>query len=357
MHIVVGMSGGVDSSVAAYLLHKEGHKITGLFMKNWNEDDYLSHCAATQDEADARTVCDRLGIALHTVNFAQQYWDNVFEYFLSEYKNNRTPNPDILCNKEIKFKTFLDHALDLGADAIATGHYAQIKLQSGKYELWCGVDDNKDQSYFLYQLNQHQLKHALFPIGSYYKSKIREIARTQGFITHNKKDSTGICFIGEKRFNDFLSQYLPAKPGRIESPEGEILGEHQGLMYYTIGQRKGLGLGGKADSVEKPWYVADKDAASNTLIVVQGSNHPKLFKQRLKCQQVHWISPPGPSSALMCLAKIRYRQAPQACTINIAENTDELIVDFLEPQRAITPGQAIVFYNQKHCLGGATIVE
>lgn len=356
MRVIVGMSGGVDSSVAAYLLMQQGYTVEGLFMKNWEEDDTSSFCSATEDEADARTVCDRLGIPLHTANFAKDYWDNVFEYFLAEFRANRTPNPDILCNKEIKFKSFLDFSLELGADAIATGHYVRSHNKNNLFVLNKGLDPDKDQSYFLCRLNQHQIKHALFPLGGFKKPQIREIAEAQGFINHNKKDSTGICFIGERRFDDFLSQYLSPKPGLIKTLDGETLGEHQGLMYYTIGQRKGLGIGGKRDQNEQPWYVAEKNALSNDLIVVQGHNHPALFHTQLDCDQLHWISPPAPVFPYSCNAKTRYRQSDQACTIIFNGDSDQLHVTFEQPQRAITPGQTIVFYQDEQCLGCGVIL-
>ena len=280
----------------------------------------------------------------------------MFEYFLSEYKANRTPNPDILCNQEIKFKAFLEYALKIGADVIATGHYAGINQTSDSlYSLYKGMDENKDQSYFLHRLNQYQLKHSLFPLADYAKPKIRQIALEQGFITHNKKDSTGICFIGEKRFNEFLSQYLIAVPGEIKTPEGKIVGKHNGLMYYTIGQRKGIGIGGQADNEGGAWYVADKRAADNTLIVVQGHDHPLLFKSSLECNQLHWISGSAPTFPLNCKAKTRYRQVDQACTVLLDATTNQVHVDFEQPQRAITPGQSVVFYRDNICLGGGVI--
>ncbi len=355
MTIMVGLSGGVDSSVAALRLIEQGHHVEGLFMKNWEEDDSSEYCSAAEDLADAAAVAQTLGIKLHTVNFSSEYWDRVFSYFLDEYRAGRTPNPDVLCNREIKFKAFLDYALQLGADAIATGHYAGIEKHDDFYQLIRAKDDNKDQTYFLYLLNQHQLSHALFPLWDIDKADVRTMALKAGLQTHNKKDSTGICFIGERRFRDFLSQYLPAQPGNIETPQGEKLGTHQGLMYYTIGQRQGLGIGGIKGSGETPWFVAAKDLQRNVLIAVQGKKHPLLFTPALLANQIHWIAQP-PQLPLRCLARCRHRQPLQPCCVTLQEH-DTLHVAFDEPQRAVTPGQAIVFYQQQLCLGGATIKE
>lgn len=352
--IIVGISGGVDSSVAALLLQQQGYEVEGLFMKNWEEDDDEDYCAAEQDLADAQSVCDDLGIKLHSVNFASEYWDRVFKHFLDEYSAGRTPNPDILCNKEIKFRAFLDYALTLGASRIATGHYARVKIENGKAHLLRGIDKNKDQSYFLYTLNQNQLSHSLFPIGAYQKDEIRALAKKHGFTTHDKKDSTGICFIGERRFDTFLKQYLPAKPGIIESTEGEPLGQHSGLMYYTIGQRKGLGIGGMKDSSENPWYVVDKDINNNRLIIAQGHNHPRMLHNVLECKQCHWIDNTEPDEASSYTAKIRYRQSDQACRMT-KMGADHYKIIFEEQQRAITPGQSVVFYSNDICLGGGII--
>ncbi len=355
MTIMVGLSGGVDSSVAALRLIEQGHRVEGLFMKNWEEDDSSEYCSAAEDLADATAVAQTLGIKLHTVNFSSEYWDRVFSHFLDEYRAGRTPNPDVLCNREIKFKAFLDYALQLGAKAIATGHYAGIEKHDDGYQLIRAKDDNKDQTYFLYLLNQHQLSHARFPLWDIDKTDVRAMALKAGLQTHNKKDSTGICFIGERRFGDFLSQYLPAQPGNIETPEGEKLGTHQGLMYYTIGQRQGLGIGGVKGSGETPWFVAAKDLQRNVLIAVQGKQHPLLFAPALLAKQIHWIAQP-PRLPMRCLARCRHRQPLQPCSVTLQEH-DTLHVAFDEPQRAITPGQAIVFYQQQVCLGGATIEQ
>ena len=351
--IILGMSGGVDSSVAALMLLDQGYEVEGLFMKNWEEDDDAEYCAAEVDLGDAQSVCDSIGIKLHSVNFATEYWDRVFETFLDEYRAGRTPNPDILCNKEIKFRAFLDHAQGLGASRIATGHYVRVRQQGQQFELLRGIDDDKDQSYFLYTLNQQQLSHALFPVGEYEKPLVRQIAEEKGLATHDKKDSTGICFIGERRFDTFLQQYLPANPGDIVTTEGEKIGRHNGLMYYTLGQRKGLGIGGRKDAAEDAWYAVAKDLDHNALIVGQGQHHPALYHTHLECDQLHWVNPVH-VDGLECTAKIRYRQADQHCRIELI-NDDRLRVHFTDAQRAITPGQSIVFYQQEVCLGGGTI--
>ena len=347
------MSGGVDSSVAALLLIEQGYHVEGLFMKNWEEDDSEEYCTATEDLADAQSVSDALGIKLHTVNFSTEYWDNVFEYFLEEYRSGRTPNPDIMCNKEIKFKAFLDYALDLGADFIATGHYARIDHSSGEIKMLKGVDENKDQTYFLYTLQQHQLAKSLFPVGELEKPVVRELAQKAGFDTATKKDSTGICFIGERKFTEFLQRFLPAQLGEIVTPEGEVIGQHQGLMYYTLGQRQGLGIGGLKTSSDEPWFVVDKNMDKNQLIAGQGHNHPLLLKQQLSASQLHWVAGKAPANTFTCKAKIRYRQAEQACSVVV--DGDTCVVCFDEKQRAITPGQSLVFYNGNICLGGGII--
>lgn len=351
------MSGGVDSSVAAYLLIKQGYQVEGLFMKNWEEDDTDSYCAASIDVEDAQQVCDKLGIKLHRVNFAAEYWEHVFEHFLQEYKAGRTPNPDILCNKEIKFKAFLDYALHISANYIATGHYVRKQNNpDGSVSLLTGLDNNKDQSYFLYALNQHQIKHALFPIGELEKSEVRKIAAEQGFDNHAKKDSTGICFIGERKFKTFLNQYLPAQPGEMVTPEGIVVGKHDGLMYYTLGQRKGLNIGGTKAFDELPWYVLDKDIEKNQLIVGQGHNHPRLLAQSLCFTQANWISGQPPLLPFQCAAKTRYRQKSQPCEIiKVADSCYQ--VKFHAPQWAVTPGQSVVFYDNEICLGGGIITD
>lgn len=354
LRIAVGLSGGVDSSVAALLLKEQGHEVFGLFMKNWNEDD-ADVCPAAQDLRDAQQVCDKLGIELHTVSFAEEYWDRVFAHFLAEYQAGRTPNPDILCNREIKFKAFLDYAMMLGADKIATGHYVRSREQNISWQLLKGIDHHKDQSYFLYTLGQVPLAKSIFPIGDLEKPAVRQLAEQQGLITHNKKDSTGICFIGERRFKTFLQQYLPAQPGKMVNENGKVIGQHDGLMYYTIGQRQGLGIGGTQSGTEDPWYVADKDLTRNELTVVQGHNHPLLLKSELTATQLTWISGTAPTFPLQCHAKTRYRQADQACTVT-SLGKDQALVQFESPQRAITPGQSVVFYEKDICLGGGVIL-
>jgi tRNA-specific 2-thiouridylase len=353
--VVVGMSGGVDSSVSAYLLKEQGYQVEGLFMKNWEEDDNDEYCAAAEDLKDAQAVSDKLGITLHTINFAAEYWDNVFEYFLAEYKAGRTPNPDIMCNKEIKFKAFLEFAAEeLSADYIATGHYVQRSNDTGNWQMLRGLDDNKDQSYFLYTLGEQHIAQTLFPIGHLEKPKVREIALEQDLVTHNKKDSTGICFIGERKFKDFLAQYLPAQPGEIETPEGKVIGKHEGLMYHTLGQRKGLLIGGMKEYGEEPWYVVDKDIERNVLIVGQGADHPRLFSIGLVADQLHWVDRKGPQQTIRCSVKTRYRQQDIPC--QITPNLDgSLLVKFDEPQKAVTPGQSAVFYQNEICLGGGII--
>lgn len=351
--VIVGMSGGVDSSVSALLLQQQGYQVEGLFMKNWDEDDGTEYCTAKDDLADAQAVADKLGITLHSANFAAEYWDNVFEHFLEEYKAGRTPNPDILCNREIKFKAFLEYALALGADYIATGHYVRKGDSREAGMLRKGLDTNKDQSYFLHAVGYHELEQSLFPIGEMDKPDVRALAQSMGLKTHDKKDSTGICFIGERRFKDFLQQYLPAQPGKIRTDDGELIGEHQGLMYHTIGQRQGLGIGGTANHGDEPWYVASKDLDNNQLIVVQGNNHPLLFESSLQISHIDWVADSEPALPLTCMTKTRYRQPDQTCTLSQTDNGYR--VDFAEPQRAITPGQSAVFYQDDICLGGGII--
>lgn len=351
--VIVGMSGGVDSSVAALLLLQQGYEVEGLFMKNWEEDDTEDYCSAAVDLADAQSVADQLGIKLHTMNFAAEYWDRVFTYFLNEYQSGRTPNPDIMCNKEIKFKAFLDFALDLGADYIATGHYARVDHSNNRVKMLKGVDSNKDQTYFLYTLQQHQLKYSLFPVGELDKSIVRDIAEQAGFTTARKKDSTGICFIGERKFKDFLQRFLPAQPGKIVSVNGDVVGKHHGLMYYTLGQRQGLGIGGLKNASDAPWFVVDKDLDKNQLIVSQGHQNEFLMKRFLQASQLHWVAGQPPAEKFDCYAKIRYRQEEVPCRVFVSGNT--CIVCFLDAQRAITPGQSIVFYQGEGCLGGGII--
>lgn len=355
--VILGMSGGVDSSVAAWLLKKQGYQVEGLFMKNWEQDDMDGFCAAAQDLADAKTVCEQLDIPLHSVNFSEAYWEEVFSLFLNEYQQGRTPNPDVLCNKEIKFKAFLNHALSLGADFIATGHYAKNKIEGNIGYLYKAKDRDKDQTYFLHAVAPSALAKTLFPIGDYQKSQIRAFAQDLGLVTHNKKDSTGICFIGEKRFKTFLNEYILAQPGEIRNMNDKVIGSHDGLMFYTIGQRQGLGIGGVKNSIDEPWYVVDKDISTNTLYVAQGSQHPRLYALGLISGPIHWLidveKDPLP---LTCYAKTRYRQVEQACVISPRDNNQHYVM-FSAPQRAITPGQYVVFYDKNQCLGGAVIEQ
>lgn len=353
--VMLGVSGGVDSSVAALLLKNLGFDVTGLFMQNWDEDDN-GECRAEQDRKDALAVCGKLGIAFHSRNFAKTYWSEVFEHFLAEYQVGRTPNPDVLCNREIKFKTFLDEAKALGADKIATGHYAQIREADGEYFLLRGFDTNKDQSYFLHQLGQRQLASTLFPIGHLAKSEVRDMAKHAGFTTAEKKDSTGICFIGERDFRDFLAQYIPSQPGIIESVDGQTVGAHSGVFYYTLGQREGLHIGGVRGRPAAPWFVVGKNMQKNILYVDQGIDSEWLHSSHLLSETVHWVSGHAPASKFRCTAKTRYRQQDVACTVKVLA-TGCLEVTFDEPQRAVTPGQSLVLYNHEICLGGAVIAQ
>lgn len=351
--VVVGLSGGVDSAVAALLLKQQGYAVEGLFMDNWEDGEEQTYCSAAQDFQDARQVCEMLGIPLHKVNFAAEYRARVFRLFLDEYAAGRTPNPDVLCNREIKFKAFLDYALRLGADWIATGHYARIADHDAHVKLLKARDTAKDQSYFLHAVSQAALRRTRFPLGEMLKSEVRARARAAGFANHAKPDSTGICFIGERRFAEFLSRYLPAQPGNIETPDGEIIGRHQGLMYYTLGQRRGLGIGGRRDSADSPWYVAAKDLMRNVLMVVQDQEHMLLKQHGLVAEQLHWIVGAPPAEQFECTAKSRYRQPDQLCQVQV--QGDAARVTFREPQRALTPGQYVVFYQDAECLGGGVI--
>ena len=355
--VICGMSGGVDSSVSAFILQQQGYQVEGLFMKNWEEDDDTDYCTAAADLADAQAVCDKLGIKLHKINFAAEYWDNVFEHFLNEYKAGRTPNPDILCNKEIKFKAFLEYAAeDLGANYIATGHYVRRRGADDKAQLLRGLDANKDQSYFLYTLSSKQVGQSLFPVGDIEKPIVRAIAEDLGLITAKKKDSTGICFIGERKFKDFLARYLPAQPGNIRTVEGDIIGRHDGLMYHTLGQRKGLGIGGVKGASEEAWYVVEKDLVNNELIVAQGHDHSALLSTGLIAQQLHWVDRQPIREPLRCTVKTRYRQTDVPCTIEPIDD-ESIKVIFDEPQIAVTPGQSAVFYLDEVCLGGGIIEQ
>ncbi|WP_407082927.1 tRNA 2-thiouridine(34) synthase MnmA [Paenibacillus polygoni] len=353
--VIVGMSGGVDSSVTALLLKEQGYDVIGIFMKNWDDTDEFGHCTAEDDAEDVRRVCEQLDIPYYTVNFEKEYFDKVFSYFLDEYKSGRTPNPDVMCNREIKFGEFLNKALDLGADYVATGHYARLVQEDGKYTLLRGVDNNKDQTYFLNALSQEQLSKAMFPIGHLPKPEVRRLAEEAGLYTAKKKDSTGVCFIGERNFKEFLSGYLPAKSGdMVDIETGEVKGRHDGLMYYTLGQRQGLGIGGSGNG--QPWFVADKDLEKNILYVVQGDQHPSLYSTGLIATSVNWIagSDQTPKEPFHCTAKFRYRQPDQGVTLTWRED-GTVHVAFDQQQKAITPGQAVVFYDGDVCLGGGTI--
>jgi len=352
-NVIVGLSGGVDSAVAALLLKQQGHNVAAAFMKNWDEDDEEGYCPAEEDLADARAIADHLDIELHTISFSGEYWNRVFAHFLDEYQAGRTPSPDIVCNREIKFRAFLDYAIDLGADVIATGHYARID-NTPRVRLLKGVDTRKDQTYFLHTLTREQLQRSLFPLGEFTKTAVRKLAENEGFSNYAKKDSTGICFIGERRFSEFLARYLKKDPGEIRTLDNETIGQHDGLMFYTIGQRQGLGIGGHQGGSGEPWYVINKDMEHNVLTVAQGVNHPALFSPGLHASQLHWISGSPAASPCECTARIRHQQPVQACTLDIF-NEQECMVRFKTPQRAVTPGQAVVFYQGEECLGGATI--
>lgn len=355
IRVVVGMSGGVDSSVTALLLKEQGYDVVGIFMKNWDDTDENGVCTATQDYDDVALVANQIGIPYYSVNFEKQYWDKVFTYFLDEYKKGRTPNPDVMCNKEIKFDAFLKYAMDLGADYVATGHYAQVERdEDGTTHMLRGIDNNKDQTYFLNQLSQEQLAKVLFPLGNMEKSEVRAIAERAGLATAKKKDSTGICFIGERDFKMFLMDYLPAKQGQMKTPEGEVKGQHDGLMYYTIGQRQGLGIGG-GGKTNDPWFVIGKDLETNTLYVGQGYHHPWLYATHLEASDIHFTTNKAKPETFTCTAKFRYRQADTEVTVHMHEDNTTALVEFNEPVRAITPGQSVVFYDGEECLGGGTI--
>lgn len=349
-HVVVGMSGGVDSAVAAYLLKQQGRNVVGIFMKNWEESDDSGVCTATEDYADVRSVCDTIGIPYYTVNFAAEYRDRVFRYFLDEYASGRTPNPDVLCNCEIKFRAFLDFALQTGASALATGHYCRL---SEDRRLLRGLDASKDQSYFLAGLTPQQLERVEFPVGSLLKKDVRRIALEQGFSNARKKDSTGICFIGERNFRHFLKQFLPAQQGEIVDEHGRHIGTHEGLMYYTLGQRRGLGIGGRSDGTGESWFVIGKDLKRNLLIVQQGE-HEELYSTDLLSARVNWITGSRPAEHFRCTAKFRYRQPDQPVSVRMNPDGSASVL-FDHPQRAVTPGQWVVFYDGEECLGGAPI--
>jgi tRNA-specific 2-thiouridylase len=351
--IIVGMSGGVDSSVAALLLQRSGAALAGLFMQNWEEDERNGPCHADEDRKDAVAVCARLGIPLYLRNFADEYWDQVFAHFIAEYRRGRTPNPDVLCNREIKFKTFLDHARALGAEKIATGHYARVDCLDGRWRLLRAHDAGKDQTYFLHALGQQALAATLFPLGGVDKAEVRHLARDAGLATHDKKDSTGICFIGERDFRSFLSAYIPSQPGLMRTPEGVAVGEHPGVFYYTLGRRSGLGIGGRRGAEGEPWYVIGKDVVDNVLHVAQGNANHWLQSRRLRASAQTWIAGTAPATSFRCAAMTRYRQAPQDCRVEIDGDTCTVLFD--EAQRAVTPGQSVVFYAGDECLGGGVI--
>lgn len=354
--VFIGLSGGVDSSVAAYLLQEAGYQVEGLFMKNWEEDDTQDYCASEQDLKDVRQVCHTLKIPLHTVNFSQEYWQSVFNDFLEAYKAGRTPNPDVLCNREIKFKHFLKQAIGLGADYIATGHYVKKIVSDHKHTLHKALDLNKDQSYFLYTLNQSQLAHSLFPLASLKKTEIRAIACNLGLITHNKKDSTGLCFIGKRKFKPFLSEFMNIQPGPMQTPEGKEVGQHDGIMFYTLGQRQGLKIGGQKEQAPLPWYVVGKNIQNNILYVTQERNHPWHFSTEVIAHQLSWIEDTPPAHLFQSQAKTRYRQDDQLCEIEI-QTDNTLIARFKDPQRSVTPGQSLVLYQDDKMLGGGIIIS
>jgi tRNA-specific 2-thiouridylase len=352
--IMVAMSGGVDSAVSALLLQAQDQPVAAMFMKNWEEDDRFGACTAAQDAADAQAVADCIGIPLHRRNFAAEYWDFVFEDFLAEYRAGRTPNPDILCNREIKFKTFLEHATDLGAEFIATGHYVRKDCREGVHRLLKGLDPNKDQSYFLYTIGQEQLARTLFPVGELQKPDVRAVAEQAKLPVHDKKDSTGICFIGERNFREFLSEYIPPCPGEIRTIDERVIAEHDGLQYYTLGQRQGLGIGGLRGFSDEAWFVLHKDQQSDVLYAGQGHDHPWLFSKTLRAEQLSWVSGSAPAEDANLSAKVRYRQNDQECIVRQISG-QELVLEFSQPQRAVTAGQSVVLYDDLNCLGGGII--
>ena len=356
IRVVVGMSGGVDSSVTALLLKEQGYDVVGVFMKNWDDTDENGVCTATEDYKDVAKVANQIGVPYYSVNFEKEYWDRVFEYFLAEYRLGRTPNPDVMCHKEIKFKAFLDYAMQLGADYVATGHYAQVSTdENGVVHMLRGVDNNKDQTYFLSQLKQKKKKKTMFPLGHMEKKEVREIAERAGLATAKKKDSTGVCFIGEKNFKEFLGKYLPAQPGKMVTLDGTVKGDHAGLMYYTIGQRQGLGIGGGQGESSEPWFVVGKELETNTLLVGQGFHHDHLYATSLEATDVHFTTNEAKETEFKCTAKFRYRQQDTGVTVILNEDQTKAKVIFDEPVRAITPGQAVVFYQGDECLGGGWI--
>ncbi|MGX7446915.1 tRNA 2-thiouridine(34) synthase MnmA [Dolosigranulum pigrum] len=356
IRVVVGMSGGVDSSATALKLKREGYDVVGIFMKNWDDTDENGVCTATEDYKDVQAVANQIGIPYYSVNFEKEYWNKVFEYFLDEYKKGRTPNPDVICNKEIKFKAFLDYAMDLGADYVATGHYARVERDDdGTVHMLRGVDSNKDQTYFLNQLSQDQLQRVMFPLGEMEKPDVRQLAEEAGLKTADKKDSTGICFIGERDFKEFLMNYLPAQPGEMQTLDGDVVNTHDGLMYYTIGQRQGLGIGGSKEYGNEPWFVIGKDLERNVLLVGQGFHHEHLYATHLEASDFSFTVKAPAEAEFRCTAKFRYRTDDVPVTIKMNDDRTEAIVEFDEPQRAITPGQAIVLYDGEECFGGGTI--
>ena len=353
--IVVGMSGGVDSAVTALLLHRAGHDVTGVFMNNWEEKDESGVCTSERDFADVRAVCDKIGIPYYSVNFAKEYRERVFSYFLDEYRRGRTPNPDVLCNREIKWNVFLDFALGLGAEKLATGHFARLDQRDGRYRLLRAADENKDQTYFLYMIGQRALKYALFPVGGMTKSEIRDIARREGLPVSEKKDSTGVCFIGERNFKEFLKGYLPAQPGEIRTVDGKVVGRHDGLMYYTLGQRRGLGIGGGGDG--RRWFVVGKDLKNNVLLVEQGEDSPLLYSNETVIDDLTWIAGEAPldvGGEMRCQVRLRHRQPLQDATACLTD-AGHMTLRFDAPQRAVTPGQSAVLYLGEACLGGGVI--